>query len=148
MLSRKLVPVTCGNLSFEKQVDVFLQTKTLFNNQREKTLSYHGCSLGGNGRLIDLLLIGLDFGLQVRRRVKILALLPGASALDIVHADRDSVVGGVDHRTVTWVGKAAICLPSRTVPTLKLTTNLRRAIIGTARANSTQHLARMCHLNK
>lgn len=65
--------------------------------------------------------------------MKILALLPGAAALDIVHANSDSVISGVNHWTVTGVSKAAICLPSCTVSPLKFTTNLRGAIIKTAR---------------
>lgn len=99
------------------------------------SLSYHGCScgLGCHGCVTDLLLTGFDFGLQVCRRVKILALLPGAAALDVVHANSDGVIGGVDHWTVTGVSKAAIGLPSRTVSPLKLAAHLRRAIIKTVR---------------
>lgn len=103
--------------------------------RRIKALSYHGCGcgLGCDGCLTDLLLTGFNFGLQVCRRVEILALLPGAAALDIVHANSDSVISGVNHWTVTGVSKAAICLPSCTVSPLKFTTNLRGAIIKTAR---------------
>ena len=93
--------------------------------------SYHGCGggLGCHGSVIDLLLTGFDFCLQVCRRVKILALLPGAAALNVVHANSDSVICGVNHGAVTGVSEAAICLPSRTVSPLKLATHLRGDII-------------------
>lgn len=91
-----------------------------------RRFSYHGCSCGpgSTARLTDLLLTGFDFGLQVCRRVKILALLPGAAALDVVHANSDCVIGGVNHRAVTGVSKTAIRLPSGTIPPLKLTAHL------------------------
>lgn len=91
-------------------------------------MSYHGCScgLGCHCCLTDLLLTGFDFGLQVCRRVKVLALLPGAPALDVVHADSDCVIGAVNHRAVTGVSKAAIRLPSCTVSPLKLATHLKQ----------------------
>lgn len=92
-----------------------------------KALSYHGCSC--HDCVIALLLTGFDFGLQVCRRVKILALLPGAAALDVVHANSDGVIRGVNHWAVTGVSKAAICLSSRTVSTLELAANLRGAIV-------------------
>lgn len=107
------------------------------DNVVDKTsrVSYHGCScsLGCHSCLIDLLLTGFDFGLQVRRRVKILALLSGTAALDVVHANSDGVVSGVNHWAVTGVSKAAICLPSCTVSPLKLAAHLRAAITETAR---------------
>ena len=78
--------------------------------------------------MIDLLLTGFDFGLQVCRRVKILALLPGAAALDVVHANSDSVIRGVDHGAVTGVSEAAICLPSCAVSPLELAAHLSGAI--------------------
>lgn len=74
--------------------------------------------------MTDLLLTGFDFGLQVGRRVKILALLPGAAALDVVHANSDSVIGGVNHWTVTGVSKAAVCFPSCTASPLELAAHL------------------------
>lgn len=58
------------------------------------------------------------------RGVEVLALLPGAAALDVVHADGDRVVAGVDHGAVAGVGEAAVCLASRTVPPLELTAHL------------------------
>lgn len=82
-----------------------------------------------------LLLTRLDLGLQVCRRVKILALLPGAAALDVVHADGDGVVRGVDHGAVTGVSKAAVRLPSRTAAALKLAAHLRE---GRARSTVTR----------
>lgn len=64
---------------------------------RLRTDTYHGCSSRG---LVDLMLGGFDFGLQVSRRVKVFALLPRAAALDVVHAHGDRVVVGVDHGAV------------------------------------------------
>lgn len=101
------------------------------NHQKDNTLTYHSCSCGCglccHCCLIDLLLTGFDFGLQVCRRVKILALLPGTATLDVVHANSDSVIRGVNHWAVTGMSKAAIRLPSCTVSSLKLTTHLRGA---------------------
>lgn len=110
-----------------------VQTTTLFSSQKDKALSYHGCGLGCHGCLTDMLLTGFDFGLQVCRRVKILALLPGAATLDVVHANSDSVISGVNHWTVTGVSKAAVCLPSCTASPLKLAAHLRAAIINKVR---------------
>lgn len=50
----------------------------------------------GHSGLIGLVLRGLNLGLQVGRRVEVLALLARAAALDVVHADGDRVVAGVD----------------------------------------------------
>lgn len=91
------------------------------DRRRDKALSYRGCSLG---RLAHLLLTRFDFGLQMGRWVKILALLPGAAAFDVVHAHSDGVISGVNHRAVTGVRKAAICFAPRTVSPLKLTAHL------------------------
>lgn len=77
------------------------------------------------------MLTGFDFGLQVCRRVKILALVPGAATLDVVHANSDSVINGVNHWRVTGVSKAAICLSSGTVSPLKLPAYLKGAIVKT-----------------
>lgn len=110
--------------------NVFFKTKTIFSVQKDNTLSYHCscCGLSCDGCLTGLLLARFDFGLQVCRRVKVLALFPGAAALDVVHANSDSVICGVNHWIVTGVSKAAICLPSCTVSPLKLTTDLSGAI--------------------
>lgn len=91
---------------------------------KDKALSYHSCSLGCHGCLTGLLLTGFNFGLQVGRWVKILARLPGAPALDVVHANSDSVISGVNHWTVTGVSKAAICFPSCTSSSQKLAAHL------------------------
>ena len=56
--------------------------------------------------------------------MEILALLPGASALDVVHAHGDRVVAGVDHGAVARVGEAAVRLAPRTVPPLELSAHL------------------------
>lgn len=58
------------------------------------------------------------------RRVEILALLPGAAALNVVHANSDGVIDGVNHWTVAGVSEAAIGLPSCTVSPLKLAAHL------------------------
>ena len=52
--------------------------------------------------------------------MEILALLPGAAALNVVHANGDCVVTGVYHGAVTGVSEAAVRLPSCTVSPLKL----------------------------
>lgn len=67
--------------------------------------------------LVHLVLSGLDFGLQVGWWVEVLALFPGAPALDVVHAHGDGVVVGVDHGAVCWVGETALVLaPSAAAP--------------------------------
>lgn len=86
--------------------------------------TYHG---SGGGRLVDLVLRGLDLGLQVRWRVEVLALVARAAALDVVHADGHCVVIGVDHGAVGWVSEAAVVLTSRAVTSLVLTAHLRRS---------------------
>lgn len=84
--------------------------------------AHHG--RGGCG-LVHLVLCSLNFGLQVRWRVKVLALFPGAPPLDVVHAHRDGVVVGVDHGTVSRVSEAAIVLPPGAVPPLVLSAHLQ-----------------------
>lgn len=83
--------------------------------------AHHGC--GGCG-LVHLVLGSLNFGLQMGRRVEVLALFPGAPTLDVVHAHGDCVVVGVDHGAVRGVGKAAIVLPPRAVAPLIFPTHL------------------------
>lgn len=87
-------------------------------------VSYHGCSCG-LGRHGCLMLTGFNFGLQVRRWVKILALVAAAAALDVVHANGDGVVDCVNHRAVAGVGEPAVGLSSSTCPSLELTTYLQ-----------------------
>ncbi len=67
---------------------------------------------------------GFDLGLQVSRRVKVLALLPRAAALNVVHTHSDRVVVGVNHSAVCRVGKATVILPTRAVTPLILPTYL------------------------
>lgn len=102
--------------------------------------SHHGCSCGGGLRghscLVGLVLGGLNLGLQVGRRVEVLALLAGAAALDVVHADGDRVVTGVDHGTVAWVGEAAVGLAASAVAALELAANLGA---GESRAQANRH---------
>lgn len=64
------------------------------------------------------MLSGFDFGLQVSRRVKVLALLPRAAALYVVHTHSDCVVVGVDHGAICRMGKATVVLPTRAVTPL------------------------------
>lgn len=85
------------------------------------TDTYHGCSSCG---LVHLVLGGLDLGLQVSRRVEVLALLPRAAALYVVHAHSDRVVVGVNHSAVWGVGEATVVLPARAVTPLVLPTYL------------------------
>lgn len=79
----------------------------------------------GHSRLVGLVLRCLDLCLQVRRRVEVLALLARAAALDVVHADGDRVVAGVNHGAVARVGKAAVRLAAGTVAALELAADLR-----------------------
>lgn len=83
--------------------------------------AHHG--RGGCG-LVHLVLGSLNFGLQVGRRVEVLALFPGASTLDVVHAHSDGVVVGVDHGAVRGVREAAVVLPPRAVAPLIFPTHL------------------------
>lgn len=83
--------------------------------------AHHGC--GGCG-LIHLVLSSLDFGLQMSRRVEVLALFPGATTLNVVHAHSDGVVIGVDHGAVCRMGKATVILTPRAVSPLILPTHL------------------------
>ena len=71
-----------------------------------------------------LLLGGLYFSQQVSRRVEVLALVAGATALDVVHAHGDGVVARVNGGAVAGVGKAAVRFATRTVATLELATHL------------------------
>lgn len=83
--------------------------------------AHHGC--GGCG-LVHLVLSSLNFGLQMGRRVEVLALFPGAPALDVVHAHSDGVVIGVDHGAVCGVGEAAVIFTPRAVAPLIFPTHL------------------------
>lgn len=67
----------------------------------------------------------LELGLQMRRRMKILAFLPGASTFDIIHADRHSVIAHFDHGSIRRVSVAAIILPTGAISTLKFPANLK-----------------------
>lgn len=67
---------------------------------------------------------GFDFGLQVSRRVKVLALLPRAAALYVVHTHSDCIVVGVNHSAICWVGKATVVLATCAVTPLVFPTHL------------------------
>lgn len=101
---------------------------TGYNRQAVVPRSHHGCSCGGglrsHSRLVGLVLGGLNLGLQVGRGVEVLALLAGAAALDVVHADGDRVVAGVDHGAVARVGEAAVGLAAGAVAPLELAAHL------------------------
>ena len=56
--------------------------------------------------------------------MEVLALFPGAAALDVVHAHGDGVVVGVDHGAVGGVGEAAVVLAPGAVAPLVLPTHL------------------------
>lgn len=62
--------------------------------------------------------------------MEVLALLTGAAALDVVHADGDRVVAGVDHGAVARVSEAAVGLATSTVAPLELAANLGAAESG------------------
>lgn len=97
-----------------------------FLNQLCVRLAHHGCS-GGlrcDGGLVGLMLGCFDLGLEVRRRVEVLALLTRAAALDEVHAHGDRVVARVNHRAVARMGEAAVGLTACAVAPLKLATHL------------------------
>lgn len=83
--------------------------------------AHHG--RGGCG-LVHLVLSSLNFGLQMGRRVEVLALFPGTPALDVVHAHGDGVVIGVDHGAVCGVGEAAVVFAPRAVAPLIFPTYL------------------------
>lgn len=89
-----------------------------------KENAHHG---RGSRGLVHLMLGGLNFGLQVGRGVKVLALFPGAPTLDVVHAHSDGVVIGVDHGAVCRVSEAALALPPSTVSPLVLPTHLNES---------------------
>lgn len=68
--------------------------------------------------------------------MEVLALFPGAAALDVVHAHGDGVVVGVDHGAVCGVGEAAVVLPPRTVASLIFPTHLEEKITKGRRVTS------------
>lgn len=83
--------------------------------------THHG--RGGCG-LVHLVLCCFDLGLQVCRRMEIFAFVPWAATLDVVHTHSDGVLAGVDHGAVSRVSKSAVCLATRAITTLVLTTHL------------------------
>lgn len=92
------------------------------NSACRREFTHHG----GRGRgLIHLVLGGFDLGLQVRRRVKVFALVSGAAALYVIHAHGHRVIAGVDHCAVGGVGEPAVRLSARAVAALVLTAHLR-----------------------
>ena len=90
--------------------------------------THHG--RGGRGVLAGLVLRGLDARLQVRRRVEVLALVPAAAALDVVHAHDDRVLAAVHHARLQRVGVAAVVLAARAVAPLELPTHLGSEVRG------------------
>ena len=78
----------------------------------------------GDCVLAGLVLCSLDPGLQVSRRVEVLALVSAAAALDVVHADDDRVLAAVHHAGLQGVSVAAVALAPRAVTALKFPTNL------------------------
>lgn len=71
------------------------------------------------------MLRSLDPGLQVSRRVEVLALVPAAATFNVVHADDDRVLAAVHHAGLQGVGVAAVALAPRAVAALKLPTDLQ-----------------------
>ena len=75
--------------------------------------------------MVHLVMSCFEFGLQVRRRMKILAFLPGASTFDIIHADGHSIITWLNHGHISRVSIAAIILTTGTITSLKFTANLK-----------------------
>ena len=84
--------------------------------------SYH-CS---GSWMVHLVMSCFEFGLQVRRRMKLLAFLPGASTFDIIHADGHSIITCLNHGHISRVSVAAIILTTGTITSLKFTANLKK----------------------
>lgn len=78
--------------------------------------------------------------------MEVLALLAGAAALDVVHADGDRVVAGVDHGAVARVSEAAVGLAASAVAPLELTANLKQE--SQAHGTNTQTDTQMCACKK
>lgn len=76
---------------------------------------------GGRSRVVP----SLDPGLQVSRRVEILALVPATASLHVVHANDDTVLVTVHHAGLQGVRVTTVTLPACAVPTLELAANLR-----------------------
>lgn len=76
--------------------------------------------------------------------MEVLALLAGAAALDVVHADGNCVVTGVDHGAVARVGKAAVGLAAGAVTPLELAANLGVEKMGGQRHRRTQRQTHRC----
>lgn len=66
-----------------------------------------------------------EFGLQVSRRMKVLASLPEASTSDVIHADPHSVVTHINHGNIHGVSIAAVVLTTGTISTLKFAADLK-----------------------
>lgn len=81
--------------------------------------------LGCHRSLVGLVLRRFDFGLQMCRRVKILAFLPHATTFYVIHTHGYGVVVCVNHCAVCRMCKAAISLSTRTVAPLELPAHLR-----------------------
>lgn len=60
--------------------------------------------------------------------MKVLALLAGAAALDVVHAHGDRVVAGVDHGAVARVSEAAVRLAAGAVAPLEFAADLEEKV--------------------
>jgi hypothetical protein len=74
--------------------------------------------------MVHLVVSCLEFGLQVRRRMKVFAFLPGAPTFNVIHADRHGIITHFNHGNICRVSVAAIILPTGTISTLKFTANL------------------------
>lgn len=75
--------------------------------------------------MVHLVMSCLEFGLQVCRRMKVLAFLTGASTFDVIHADGHGIIACLNHRDIRRVSVAAVVLTTGTISTLKLTANLK-----------------------
>jgi hypothetical protein len=76
--------------------------------------------------MVHLVMSCPEFGLQVGRRMKVLAFLPGASAFNVIHADCHRIISDFNHGNIRRVSIAALALPTGTISTLKFTANLKK----------------------
>lgn len=85
-----------------------------------------GCSYHHVGSwMVHLVMSCLELSLQVCRRMKVLAFLPGASTFDVIHADSHSIITCLNHGNICGVSIAAIVLTTGTISTLKFSANLK-----------------------
>lgn len=75
--------------------------------------------------MVHLVMSCPEFGLQVCRRMKVPAFLPGASPLDVIHADRHGIITCLNHGNIRGVSIATIVYTTGTISTLEFSANLK-----------------------